>query len=200
MICPNAIVCQSLKCNPRSLQQHTRDRDIPKVDLIKGRKNFQNVPVLTGGCPSCDTTYFADHERFSDDNNNWNRVYLNSARYLKVGQNTWVDQEFSNSVQNGIYHFHASAAAYTEYWNSSFGIAEVMVTQHQIWQAFVQESICTISAASNFHLELKDGLSIEDVTLEAFLHLGDNGLIQAAQGHACSECAQVYKRTADTIS
>ena len=200
MICPNAIVCQSLKCNPRSLQQHTRDRDIPKVDLIKGRKNFQNVPVLTGRCPSCDTTYFADHERFSDDNNNWNRVYLNSARYLKVGQNTWVDQEFSNSVQNGIYHFHASAAAYTEYWNSSFGIAEVMVTQHQIWQAFVQESICTISAASNFHLELKDGLSIEDVTLEAFLHLGDNGLIQAAQGHACSECAQVYKRTADTIS
>jgi CxC5 like cysteine cluster associated with KDZ transposases len=53
MICPNAIVCQSLKCNPRSLQQYTRDRDIPKVDLIKGRNNFQNVPVLTGRCPSC---------------------------------------------------------------------------------------------------------------------------------------------------
>ena len=200
VICPDAVVCQSLKCNPRSLQQHTRDRDIPKVDLIKGRRNFQNVPVLTGRCPSCDTTYFADHERFLDDNNNWNRLYLNSARYLKVGQNTWVDREFSNSVLNGIYSFHASAAAYTEYWNNSFGTAEVRVTRRQIWQAFVQESIRTISAASNFHLELKDGLSIEDVTSEAFLHLGDNGFIQVAQEHACSECTQVYKRTADTIS
>ena len=125
---------------------------------------------------------------------------MNSARYLKVGQNTWVDREFSNSVLNGIYSFHASAAAYTEYWNNSFGTAEVKVTRRQIWQAFVQESIRTISAASYFHLELKDGLSIEDVTSEAFLHLGDNGFIQVAQEHACSECTQVYKRTADTIS
>ena len=125
---------------------------------------------------------------------------MNSARYLKVGQNTWVDQEFSNSVLNGIYSFHASAAAYTEYWNNSFGTAEVKVTWCQIWQAFVQESICTISAASSFHLELNVGLSIEDVTSEAFLHLGDNRFIQAAQERACSECTQVYKRTADTIS
>ena len=124
---------------------------------------------------------------------------MNSARYLKVGQNTWVDREFSNSVLNGIYNFHASAAAYTKYWNNSFGIAQVKITRHQVWQAFVQESIRTISAASNFHLELKDGLSIEDVILEAFLHLGDNRFIQTAQEHACSECTQAYKRTADTI-
>ena len=82
VICPDAIVCQSLKCNLHSLQQNTRDRDIPKVDLIKGRKNFRNVPVLTFRCPSCDTTYFPDYEQFLDDNNNWNRLYLNSARYL----------------------------------------------------------------------------------------------------------------------
>ena len=200
VICPDAIVCQSFKCNPRSLLQNTRERDIPKVDLIKGRMNFHNVPVLTGRCPSCDTSYFADHERFLDDNNNWNRLYLNSARYLKVGQNTWVDREFSNSVLNGIYSFHASAAAYTEYWNNSFGTAKVKVTRRHVWQAFVQESIRTISAASNFDLELKDGLPIEDVTLEAFSCLGHNGLIQAAQDHACSECTQAYKRTADTIS
>ena len=200
VICPDAVVCQSLHCNPRSLQQYTRDRDIPKVNLIKGRKYFQNVPVLTGRCPGCNTTYFADHERFLNDNNNWNRVYLNSARYIKVGQNTWVDREFSNSVLNGMYSFHASAAAYTEYWNNSFGTAKVKITRRQIWQAFVQESIRTIGAASNFDLELKDGLPIEDVTFEAFLRLGDNGVIQAAQGHACSECTQVYKRTADTIS
>ncbi|KAF8814413.1 hypothetical protein BYT27DRAFT_7082358 [Phlegmacium glaucopus] len=177
VICPDAIVCQSLKCNPCSLQQYTRDRDIPKVNLIKGRKNFQNVPVLTGRCPSCKTTYSADHERFIDDGGDWNRLYLNSAKYLKVGQSTWVDREFSNAVLSGMYSFHASAAAYTEYWNNSFGTAKVKVTQRQIWQSFVQESICTISAASNLDLELKDKLNIEDVTIEAFSCLGEKGFI-----------------------
>src|ERR1700761_8012461 len=46
---------------------------------------------------------------------------------------------------------------------------------------------------------IKDGLPIEDVTVEAFTHLGNNGIIQAAHGHACSECSQPYKATADTI-
>ena len=199
VICPDTAVCQSLNCNPRSLYQDIRYRDIPMVNLIKGRKNISNVPVLTGRCPSCNTSYSADHERFIDDNNQWNRVYLNSARYLKVGQSTWVDREFSNSVLNGIYNFHASAAAYTEYWNSSFGTAKVKITRRQVWQAFVQESIRTISAASDLHLELKDGLNIEAVTMEAFSQLGDNGLIRAAQEHACAECTQAYKKTADII-
>ena len=199
VICPDAVVCQSFNCNPRSLCQNIRDRDIPIVNLIKGRQNFQNVPVLTGKCPSCNTTYSADHERFIDDQNEWNRVYLNSARYIKVGQNTWVDREFSTSVLNGIYSFHASAAAYTEYWNNSFGTAEVKITRRHVWQAFVQESIRTISAASNLDLELKDGLAIEDVTTEAFSKLGDNGFIRAAHEHACPECTQPYKETADII-
>ena len=199
VICPDAVVCQSLNCNPRSLYQHIRDRDIPMVKLIKGRKTFLNVPVLTGKCPTCQTTYSADHERFTDDEDEWKRVYLNSARYIKVGQNTWVDREFSNSVLNGVYSFHASAAAYTEYWNNSFGTAEVRITRRQVWQAFVQESIRTISAVSNLDLELKDGLGIEDVTTEAFSQLGDNGFIRAAQEHACSECTQAYKQTADII-
>ena len=79
-------------------------------------------------------------------------MYLNTARYLKVAQSTWVDREFSNSVLNGVYSFHASAAAYTEYWNNSFGTSEVNITHHQVWQAFVQESICTISAAVRGHI------------------------------------------------
>ena len=103
VICPDAIVCQSLECNPCSLQQFTRDWDIPKVNLIKCRKNYQHVPVLTGRCPSCQTTYSADHEQFRVDETFSNRLYINSARYLKVGQSTWVDQEFSNSVLNGMY-------------------------------------------------------------------------------------------------
>ena len=199
VICPDSVVCQSMNCEPRSLLQHIRDRDIPKVNLIKGNKIFENVSVLTGKCPSCKTTYSADHERSTVNNDDWQRVYLNTARYLKVGQSTWVDREFSNSVLNGVYSFHASAAAYTEYWNNSFGTSEVNITRRQVWQAFVQESIRTISAASNIDLELKDGLAIEDVTVEAFTHLGNNGIIQAAHGHACSECSQPYKATADTI-
>ncbi len=90
-------------------------------------------------------------------------------------------------------------AAYTEYWNNSFGTAEVKITCHHVWQAFIQESIRTISAASNLDLELKDGLAIEDVTTEAFLKLGDNEFIWAAHEHACSECTQPYKKTADII-
>ena len=168
VICPDSVVCQSINCEPHSLLQHIRDRDIPKVNLIKGNKIFENPSVLTGKCPSCKTTYSADHEQSTVNNDDWQRVYLNTARYLKVGQSTWVDREFSNSVLNGVYSFHASSAAYTEYWNNSFGASEVNITCHQVWQAFVQESICTISAASNIDLELNDGLAIEDVTIQAF--------------------------------
>ena len=73
-----------------------------------------------------------------------------------------------------MYSFHASAAAYTEYWNNSFRTTEVKITRCHTWQAFVQESICTIAAASNLDLELKDRLLIEEVTIKAFLCLGDN--------------------------
>ena len=67
VICPDTIVCKALECNPCSLQHFTRDQDIPKVNIIKGRKNYQHVPVLTGRCPSCQTTYSADHEQFRVD-------------------------------------------------------------------------------------------------------------------------------------
>ena len=50
------------------------------------------------------------------------------------------------------------------------------------------------------NLELQDGLSIDEVTKEAFELLGENGIIWAADQHACSECTQVYKRTADIIT
>jgi hypothetical protein len=94
VICPDSVVCQSLNCNPRSLKQNTRDKAIPLVDLIKGTNNFRNVPVLTGICLGCKTTYYADHERFIDDNQEWKRVYLNSAKYFKVGQSTWLTRNF----------------------------------------------------------------------------------------------------------
>ena len=122
VICPISFTCETQSCHPRGLQQVTRIRDIPLVTLIKGTTIHHNVPVLTGKCPSCMTSYFADHEHFSTEaENDWQRTYLNSAKYLKVGQTVWVDRIFSNAVLNGMYSFHASAAAYMEFWNNSFG-------------------------------------------------------------------------------
>ena len=36
MICPNVFQCETLSCKPYSLQQVTRNHDIPLVTLIKG--------------------------------------------------------------------------------------------------------------------------------------------------------------------
>ena len=105
---------------------------------------------------------------------------------------------------NGMYSFHASAAAYTEFWNNSFwkpqDVTCQKISRRQVWQAFVQESVRQIAAQSQLNLELRDGLSIDEVTKEAFELLGENGIIRAADKHACSECTQAYKRTADIIT
>ena len=69
-----------------------------------------------------------------------------------------------------------------------------------IWQAFVQESIRSIAAASKIDLELQDGLSVDDVTKQAYSILGENGIIRAADQHSCKECTQPYKSTADIIT
>ncbi|KAF8219232.1 hypothetical protein L208DRAFT_1342019, partial [Tricholoma matsutake] len=103
---------------------------------------------------------------------------------------------------NGMYSFHASAAAYTEYWNNSFSSysdSHRRVSCWQIWQAFVQETICSIAAASNIDVELQDGLAIDDVTREAFELLGENGIICLADQHACEECTQSYKHMSDRM-
>jgi hypothetical protein len=170
------------------------------VTLIKQNKICHDVQVLTGKCPGCNTIYTADHEHFSSGNNQWNRVYSTKAQYLKVGQATWVDRQFAKGVINGMYSFHASAAAYTEYWNNSFGSLDFNFTRHQIWQSFVQESLREISSDCGVELELSDSLSIDEVTQEAFTYLGESGMIRAANGHACAECTQKYKNTADNIN
>ena len=43
VICPNAAVCETMTCNPRSLVQITKVRDIPRVTLIKGSTIHENV-------------------------------------------------------------------------------------------------------------------------------------------------------------
>jgi DNA-binding Xre family transcriptional regulator len=111
VICPTSFICGTLDCQPRSLVQSTQERDIPMVALIKGHTVHQNVPVLTGKCPRCKTLYAADHEQFQDTStiqNNLKHVYLNSAKYLKIGKSLWVDRLFSMSAINAMYNFYAS--------------------------------------------------------------------------------------------
>jgi hypothetical protein len=124
IICPRSLVCGTATCRPRSLVQATQKRDIPLVTLIKDQKMYKKVSALTGKCPDCEKSYSADHEQFFHEFGGAKqpkRVYLNSAKYLKLGSNLWVDRLFSSSVINAMYTFHASASAYSQYWNITYG-------------------------------------------------------------------------------
>lgn len=110
-----------------------------------------------------------------------------------------MDRVFSNAVISGTYSFHASASAYTEFWNNSFGDQGFELSRHQIWQSFVQESIRTIAAESKTNLELRNNLHINDVTQQAFQNLGNNGILQSAHGHSCSDCTHAFKAQQDSI-
>jgi len=127
------------------------------------------------------------------------RVYLNSAKYLKVGKSLWVDRLFSTSVINAMYNFHASASAYAEYWNNTFGTEQLLVTRCHIWQAFVQQSVRTIAEECGFDVEFDNGLNIKEVTTQAFSVLGENGIIRAADKHACAECTQKHNKTSNVV-
>ncbi|KAF8961232.1 hypothetical protein BDZ97DRAFT_1626317, partial [Flammula alnicola] len=197
LICPPSMQCSTLQCGKHNIAQYTKTRDIPKVTLIEGTTIHENAMVLTGECSKCKTLYMADHETaVLPHSTDKTRVYLNNAKFLKVGANLWVDRVFSAAVINGMYSFHASAAAYTEFWNNSFGRK---TTRRQIWDAFVQESVRTISSVSQIDFETADNLDIESLTETAYDILGEEGLIRVADGHECSECTQPYKATADII-
>ena len=205
IICPDSYECETLDCKSRSLLQITKSWDIPLVTLIKGFEYYVNVPVLAGKCPDCKTMYHADHERspVSGEPGHFDKLYLNSAKFIKAGQNIWVDRLFSNLVLCAMYSFHASASAITEFWNNAFWemLSETgpKLSRRQTWHAYVQESIRTLSSASAINLVVKDGLAIDEVTKEAFEILGENGMIQAADQHSCSECTHKYKSTPDII-
>lgn len=57
----------------------------------------------------------------------------------------------------------------------------------------------TIAAESKIDIELNDPLNITEVTAEAFELLGEQGIIRAADQHACKECTQPYKRTSGAV-
>ena len=43
VICPISITCETTSCNPRSLLQNMRLRDIPRITLIKGSEIYENA-------------------------------------------------------------------------------------------------------------------------------------------------------------
>jgi hypothetical protein len=117
VICPNTPTCINANCDPCGLLQATMLRDIPLVTLIKENTVYQDVPVLTGKCTTCDTTYHGDREHFKDKHGIWHKYYLKSAQFLKIDQSLWLGRKFSHSVLSAIYNFHASASAFTQHWN-----------------------------------------------------------------------------------
>jgi CxC5 like cysteine cluster associated with KDZ transposases len=64
LLCSRTFTCTTAICTPCSLIQLSRDQDIPCTKLIIGTITHNDVPVLTGKCPTCDTHYTADHEHF----------------------------------------------------------------------------------------------------------------------------------------
>ena len=204
LICPGAATCQTYSCKGRALYQWSRQRDIPHVKLIKDFSAFDNVQVLSGHCKKSKTPYYPDHERVPlEDGEHHEQVYLNSARYIKIGHGLWVDCTFTSAVLSGMYTFHASSAAYADFWNDAMNnlFKEAgNVTRHQIWQAFVQESICHVASSSNIHLTIQDGLAIDEVTEQAFSILGESGKIKAADQHACEECTHEYRGNVGIVS
>lgn len=113
LICPEAMECETHSCSGHAIALSTRVRDIPHVTLIKGTKCYKNVNVLSGKCSKCEIFYYIDYESFKNPHKTTrDRFYLNSAKYLKIGQNIWVDWVFSGAVVNGVYSFHASVSAF----------------------------------------------------------------------------------------
>ena len=148
VICPTCVDCELKSCSSRAIKNKTRQRDVPKATLIKGTKIYDDVPVLSGQCSDCHTGYYADHERIHNADDTWTKVYLGSAKYLKVGQNIWVDRMFSGAVLNGFYHFHASASAFAEFWNASFWSEQITSSRRVPSVASLCSRICTKSSIS----------------------------------------------------
>jgi len=126
-------------------------------------------------------------------------VYLNSAKYLRAGKSLWVDRTFSRAVLNGIYSFHASSSAYSDFWNHSYADG-IELSRKQVWRVFVEESIRTIASSSSTDFSVRHGLATKDVTKEAFQVLGESGIIRSADHHQCAECTHAYKATADILT
>lgn len=162
------MTCTTSSCKPYSIKVSAPLNHLTDITLIEGITVTSKFAYLARGeCTRCYTFYHPDHENYSVNGKN-QEVFINSAQYLKIGANTWVDRVFSNAVFGGMYNFHASANAYMQYWNECFGTS-ITLSQRQIWQAFTQESIRAIAEASGVDFEAEREMDIENVSLILYL-------------------------------
>ncbi|KAF8869014.1 hypothetical protein CPB84DRAFT_1856849 [Gymnopilus junonius] len=105
------------------------------------------------------------------------------------------------TILSSVYNFHASASAYTQFWNdsNSNNTNSIQITCHQVWQLFVQESIRAVATAHNRDLKMPNNLDIKGVVKEAFAQLGNNGVVDIGIHHECSECSHPYKSSAGNV-
>ena len=163
LICPKSSVCLTSGCKQPSLKQNTRSCDIPRVTLVKGTNVYHNIQLLSGYCGKCGTIYYADHEHIpASEGTEAMKVYLNNAHYLKVGQNVWVNRQFSAAALNAMYDLHASASGWTKFFNDTYGNEDFKVSHRHIWAAFVYESIRQVSDASGVEFYIRDISSMDE--------------------------------------
>ncbi|KAF6742060.1 hypothetical protein DFP72DRAFT_1082681 [Ephemerocybe angulata] len=88
------------------------------------------------------------------------------------------------------YHFHSSTSAFMDFWNESVGRgAGVKISHRQVWHAYILESLHMIAGDQGVDLVLPDHYNIDQIMAAAYDHLGADGVIKAAEGHACDECS-----------
>ncbi|KAF8999968.1 hypothetical protein BDQ17DRAFT_1245985 [Cyathus striatus] len=217
LIGPARITCSTPEkaCIGRALHINTRQRDRTKVTLIKGIKLHENAQIVSGFCTKCEAIYYADHKSLATPSNSEasqhnpdvspkDYMIFNKAKYIKIGKSIWADRLFTTMVVNSVYHFHASTAAYTEFWNYTFSKGDENeyppISRQQIWKAFIHETTRQISVSMNKTLVMPDNLLIQQIAKEAYLKLGQEGIIGDALNHSCKECTHDYKATADHIN
>ncbi|KAF8982343.1 hypothetical protein BDQ17DRAFT_1394083 [Cyathus striatus] len=204
LICPARLTCSTN--NKGCIGQAIH------ITLLKGIKLHKNASIVAGSCTNCKAIYYADHKSVTASSDvprdpqvsSKDKLFYNNATYVKIGQSIWADRTFTNMVVNSVYHFHASTAAYTEFWNYTFsnGAENTYppISQWQVWKAFVEETVRQISVSMNTFLQVPDNISTEALTKEAYEQLGQNGLIGQSLDHSCNECTHPYKATADFIT
>ncbi|KAF6743978.1 hypothetical protein DFP72DRAFT_858131 [Ephemerocybe angulata] len=191
LLCPQSYQCEITSCSARALAQEQPYCDITKVTVLKGSDIRTFGFVLTGKCDGCETTYHADHDRVkNEETDEYDRRHLNGARYLKIGRELWADRTFSNSILCATYSFYSSTSAFMDFWNKSVGHgAGVKISHRQVWHAYILESLRMIAGDQGVDLVLPDHYNIDQITAAAYDHLGADGVIKAAEGHACDECS-----------
>ncbi|KAH6918847.1 hypothetical protein BKA70DRAFT_1416842 [Coprinopsis sp. MPI-PUGE-AT-0042] len=193
--------CQNQHCRRYSLFPHMKKEEIAQVTPIKGAKPYSHAFAIGGCCDRCKTSYMADHTYRGPD-----KTFINDAPYLKIGNSRWGDRVFTQSVCHAIYSFHASAQAFTEYFNNSYSCTpssfaslqstSTLISHRHSWQAFMQESLRMVSGAAGHLLTVALKTSVDLLAKRAYTVLGQGGKLSNAQDHACIDCTQPWRSDA----